>query len=251
MINAVVFDLGGTLIEYAGEWTAWPDLETPGFMAAYGYLQEQGVELPPFATFQAAGFAMLPQRWRGATRGERNLRLAELLAEVTAVCTPTPVSSAHLFQASKRYEQAISNQAHLMPHAHETLLTLKQQGYKLGLLSNTMFTGEGHISDLRRYGLLDYFDALLFSADVGKWKPNPEPFHHILADLGVEEATTAVYVGDDPASDVVGGRSVGMWTVFCVGNGRFPHPSHITPHATIPTLATLPTTLKTLTNHHE
>lgn len=246
MIKAVVFDLGGTLIEYAGEWTAWPDLETPGFLAAYGYLQEQGVELPSFAMFQEAGFGLLPQRWRGATRGERNLRLAELLGEVTAVCTPTPIPIAHLFQASKRYEQAISGQAHLMPHARETLLMLKQQGYRLGLLSNTMFTGEGHIADLRRYGLLAFFDAMLFSADVGKWKPNPEPFHHVLADLGVAEAATAVYVGDDPASDVVGGRSAGMLTVFCVGNGRFPHPENVIPHAKIHNLADLPETLAAL-----
>ncbi|MCB9433597.1 MAG: HAD family hydrolase [Ardenticatenaceae bacterium] len=247
MIEAVVFDLGGTLIEYAGEWTAWPDLETPGFAAAYGYLQAQGTVLPSFDTFREAGFGLLPLRWRGATRGERNLRLAELLGEVTAACG-VAVPLAQLFQASKQYEQAISGQAHLMPHARETLALLKWQGYKLGLLSNTMFTGEGHIADLRRYGLLEFFDALLFSADVDKWKPNPEPFWHVLADLGVEAAETAVYVGDDPASDVVGGRSAGMLTVFCVGNGRFPQPDHVIPHAKIDDLAVLPSLLERLNN---
>lgn len=245
MIEAVVFDLGGTLIEYAGEWTAWPDLETPGFAAAYDYLQRHGAVLPAFAAFREAGFGLLPQRWRGATRGERNLRLAELLGEVTAVCG-VDVPLAQLFQASKQYEQAISGQAHVMPHARETLALLKWQGYKLGLLSNTMFTGEGHIRDLRHYGLLDFFDAMLFSADVGKWKPNPEPFLHVLTDLGISEAETAVYVGDDPASDVVGGRSAGMLTVFCVGNGRFPQPNDVVPHAKIANLAALPSLLERL-----
>ena len=41
-IRAVIFDLGGTLIEYAGSYLHWPELETPGFMAAYEHLNGQG-----------------------------------------------------------------------------------------------------------------------------------------------------------------------------------------------------------------
>ena len=66
----------------------------------------------------------------------------------------------------------------------------------------------------------------------------------VAADLGVEAAETAVYVGDDPASDMVGGRSAGMLTVFCVGNGRFSPPDNVIPHAKIDDLAALPSLLE-------
>ncbi|MEM7117299.1 MAG: HAD family hydrolase [Chloroflexota bacterium] len=238
-LKAIVFDLGGTLIEYGGDWDAWPDLEGPGFEAAYHSLRGHGIQLPAFASFRDVGFRLLPLRWRGATRGVRNLRLAELIGEVAAECGADGVLVSQLYQAGKAYERAIAGQAYLMPHAGETLEALKQQGYKLGLLSNTMFTGEGHLDDLRHYGLIDYFDTLLFSADVNKWKPNAAPFLEVLGDLEISEAATAVYVGDDPASDVVGGRSAGMRTVFCVGNGRFPEPDDVIPHAKISSLTEL------------
>lgn len=241
-LEAIVFDLGGTLIEYGGDWDAWPDLEGPGFEAAYDHLKRQEVGLPAFASFREVGFRLLPLRWRGATRGIRNLRLAELIGEVAAECGADAVPVGTLYQAGKAYERAIAGQAYLMPHAGEALESLKQQGYKLGLLSNTMFTGEGHMDDLRHYGLLDYFDTMLFSADVNKWKPNAAPFLEVLGNLEVE-GESAVYVGDDPASDVVGGRSAGMKTVFCVGNGRFPEPEDVIPHAKIDSLVELSTVL--------
>jgi FMN phosphatase YigB (HAD superfamily) len=35
LIEAAIFDLGGTLIEYAGEHTTWPDLEITGMKTIY------------------------------------------------------------------------------------------------------------------------------------------------------------------------------------------------------------------------
>ena len=67
--QAIIFDLGGTLIEYAGPYATWPALETPGLQAAYGHLQAHGVALPTFAAFRDAGFAILPGRWQAAVDG--------------------------------------------------------------------------------------------------------------------------------------------------------------------------------------
>ena len=218
-INAVIFDLGGTLIEYAGEYATWPNLETPGFQAAHTYLTQQGVQVD-FEVFKQAGFALLPERWQMAARGEKNLRLADLLMEsLTAVGIP----DAHpdwIMTAAQHYEQAICDQSHPMPAAQETLAKVKAQGYKLGLISNTMFTGNAHKNDMIRYGLIDYFDTLLFSADVDKWKPTAAPFLHVVDALDVEGAT-AVYIGDDPNSDVVGGQNAGLRTIHFQSSQRF------------------------------
>lgn len=231
-INAVVFDLGGTLIEYAGSYTSWPELETPGFTAAYETLHTAGVQLPPFAEFRAAGFALLPRRWRQATAAERNLRLVDLLAEALHAVNVTGVSEAQLAKAGRQYETAVCQQAWLQPHAAETVQAVKEAGYRVGLLSNTMFTGAAHRADLARFGLLDYFDALLFSADAGQWKPNAAPFLTLLDELGVEPET-AVYVGDDPANDVVGGQNAGMRTIYIKANSRFTTPNGVKPDAQI------------------
>lgn len=241
-IQAIIFDLGGTLIEYAGPHDGWPELETPGFTAAYGVLQEAGVTLPAFEAVRQAGFVRLPRRWRQATLGEANLRLVDLLAETLADCGLTAVSPALLTTAATHYQAAIQQQATMIPDAPQVLAGLKTAGYRLGLLSNTMFSGAAHVADLERFGLAGYFDTMLFSGDAGKWKPTAAPFLQVAEELGVEPET-AVYVGDDPASDIVGGRRAGMRTIHFQSSDRFPTPNGVIPDARIERLADLPDAL--------
>jgi putative hydrolase of the HAD superfamily len=238
MVETVIFDLGGTLIEYAGSYATWPDLETPGFLAAYDYLGQRGYRLPEFSQFQAAGFALLPVMWRAAIRHEQNLRVIDLLGATLKQVGVTAVTTADLSKAARKYGAAIQAQAWLMAQAVETLAQLKAAGYKVGLVSNTMFPGDLHTADLTRFGLIAHFDALVFSADVNKWKPNADPFRHVLELLGAR-AETAVYIGDDPASDVAGGRAAGMYTIYFKSNQRFSKPAGIEAHAEIEHLAEL------------
>ncbi len=231
-IDTVIFDLGGTLIEYAGAYEHWPELETPGFEAAYTFLVEQNHALPPFTQFRQAGFALLPLMWRAATRHERNLRVTDLLAASLRSIEVNSIPATAVQAAAAHYGQAIQAQAFLVDQAVETVQQVKAAGYKIGLVSNTMFPGEMHRADMARFGLIDSFAALLFSADVFKWKPNADPFLQVLAELGAE-ADTAVYVGDDPASDVVGGQAAGMRTIYFKSSQRFTKPNGVQPHAEI------------------
>lgn len=240
-IRAVIFDLGGTLIEYAGSYDTWPELETPGFEAAYTSLTEAGVSLPPFEAFRAQGFAILPRRWQGATEGRANLRLVDLLAEVLAGLHVTAVPQS-VAKAAERYQTAVCRQAYPIEAALKTLTAVQAQGYRLGLLSNTMFSGAAHKADLRRFGLDGYFDATLFSADAAKWKPSPAPFEHLVEELAITPQQ-AVFVGDSPVHDVAGGRAAGLWTIYFRANDRFGEPGAFQPDATISHLSQLPDVL--------
>ena len=131
------------------------------------------------------------------------------------------------------------DKATVMPHVPEIVAQLKDDGYKLGLISNTMFSGRIHMSDLQRFGLLDYFESLLFSADANKWKPSAAPFEHVLEELGVA-AEESAFVGDDPAADVIGGLTAGMYTVHYRSSQRFLSPDGVEPDAAIETMLELP-----------
>lgn len=238
MIKVVIFDLGGTLIEYAGPYGSWPALETPGFQAAYDALNQNGRLLPPFADFREAGFRRLPALWGAATRREQNFRVVDLLTAVWQDVGTAAVTAAELSAAAASYGRAIQAQAWLIDQAVETVQQVRAAGYRVGLVSNTMFPGSLHRADLERFGLLPYFEALLFSADINKWKPNAEPFLHVLDELQAGP-DTAVYVGDDPASDVVGGQAAGLRTVYFKSNDRFHPLPGVQPHAEISHLAEL------------
>lgn len=234
----MIFDLGGTLIEYAGPYASWPALETPGLTAAYTYWQQRDYVLPSFADFQQMGFALLPTLWRAATRHEANLRVVDLLAATLAEMGVRGMAAVDVDMAADCYGAAIQAQAALTPQAVETVAQVKAAGYQVGLVSNTMFPGSLHRADMQRFGLFPYFEEMVFSADVNMWKPNADPFRQVLAAMDVA-ADTAVYIGDDPASDVVGGRAAGMHTVYYKGSSRFTTPPGVVPHAEITELAEL------------
>jgi putative hydrolase of the HAD superfamily len=242
MIEAIIFDLGGTLIEYSGGYTSWPDLETPGFAAAHRFLCDRGVEMPELDRFRLVGFDLLPGRWREATSGHRNLTLEDLMAEVL-LNLKVPLPAAELIDgAAIAYEDAVRAEARPIPHGREVVATLKADGYRLGLISNTMFGSRAHINDLERFGLAGFFDTMLFSADHNKWKPRPDPFLHVMAELNVTPSE-AVFVGDDPASDVVGGQRVGMKTIYFPSSQRFPSPDGVVSDGRINDLLELPLVL--------
>jgi putative hydrolase of the HAD superfamily len=239
LIEAVIFDLGGTLIEYAGEYAKWPDLEIPGMIAAHTALTEHGIDIPELARFQEIGFDLLPKRWRLATIGERNLTLDSLIGQILETADlPLPPTDI-LHSAARLYEAALCMGAVPLPNGRQVLAQLQTAGYRLGLISNTMFAGASHISDLERFGLAGYFETMLFSADANKWKPTTAPFLHVLETLSVEP-TNAVYIGDDPTADVVGGQAAGMKTIYFPSSQRFPSLNGLRPDATINQLSDLP-----------
>ena len=244
-LKAIVFDLGGTLIEYTGNYSSWPDLETPGFLAAYSYLKNEDISLPDFDRFRLTGFDLLPKRWRMATSGQRNLTVPSLLGDIfTTFNIPRP-EGALLKAASRDYERAVCSDAKPIPNGRFILSHMHSLGLKIGLVSNTMFSGDIHRDDLARFDLLGFFDAMLFSADAGKWKPDPEAFLSVLKQLDVEPSA-AVFVGDDPAADIIGGNRAGMHTVYFLSSQRFPSPDGIKPDLTIAELVELPEAIATL-----
>lgn len=244
-IKAVIFDLGGTLVEYGGRFSKWPDLEVPGLTAAHNYLASVNVPAGPIEAFIEAGFEILPRRWSLATKGQVNLTVNSFIADILVRVNCSRVEQGQLAAASRLYERAICAEARPLPHGEETLRTLKNQGYKLGLLSNTMFTAQAHLKDLRKFNLASYFDAMLFSSEANMWKPNGEPFECLLDDLGVAAEST-VFIGDDPAADIVGGQNAGLKAVHYKSSDRFVSPNGVVPDAVVHSLNEVPSLLKNL-----
>ncbi|MFN2188307.1 MAG: HAD family hydrolase [Candidatus Promineifilaceae bacterium] len=247
--EAVIFDLGGTLLEYASVYETWPELESPGFAAAHAYLAQAGVRLPPLKSFQKKGFELLPGRWQEATAGIRNLTVGSLLLEVMAAMDIEIPSDFHIREAAAKYQAAVCAGVSPIQGSYETIRAVKSEGFKLGLVSNTMFDGEMHIADMRRFGLAAPFDAMVFSADVNKWKPNSEVFMHVLHKLQAAPANT-VFIGDDPEVDVVGGLRAGMYTIHYPSSQRFSSIDGVKPDAVIYSLDELPKLLADLNSGH-
>lgn len=98
--------------------------------------------------------------------------------------------------------------------AEDTLRYLKERGYKLGILANQ---APGTADRLENWGLLQYFDFVAASAELGVKKPDPAIFKKALAMAGCK-AVDAVMIGDRLDNDIIPAKVLGMQTVW-IRNG--------------------------------
>jgi HAD superfamily hydrolase (TIGR01549 family) len=105
----------------------------------------------------------------------------------------------------------------LFDDALPVLGTLREQGLKLGLVSNTGRDLDEFVAHHR----LDV-DAALGSGAFGRTKPHPTIFQAVLERLEVEPAAAAM-VGDSPEDDVEGALSAGIERAFLLDReDRYP-----------------------------
>jgi len=108
-----------------------------------------------------------------------------------------------------------------LPHLDEVLAELKQRGYKLGVITNTVTSREEHVRlALRKIDCEKYFDVIVTSVDVGCNKPDKKIFLTALKMLGVKPKE-ALMVGNRITADIAGGNQLGMTTVLLKWNKRY------------------------------
>lgn len=118
--------------------------------------------------------------------------------------------------------------------ARPALLKLKEN-YKLGVIANQPV---GAADRLERYGLLDCFDAVFGSDDVGLKKPDIGFYNYAIKSVGCASEQT-VMVGDRPDNDIEPATKAGMHTVRILRGFFKDAPDSIKPDHTISSLMQL------------
>lgn len=113
--------------------------------------------------------------------------------------------------------KALSRQHGLIDGAVETLEAVRP-GRRLAAVSN----GLGPVQRMRlmNAGLMQYFDALVISCEIGVAKPDPAIFDAALKLLSASKES-AVMVGDGAASDMAGAEAAGIGFVYFRPDGVF------------------------------
>lgn len=93
---------------------------------------------------------------------------------------------------------------------HETLLNLKNRGYKIGLISDCS-PDVPEVWPLMEYS--KYFDSVIFSCEAKMKKPNPQIYLKSVESLNVE-FDECYYIGDGGSNELTGAQSVGMHAIL-------------------------------------
>ncbi len=94
----------------------------------------------------------------------------------------------------------------------EKLLSEVGQKVKTGLITNA-YDGEEQRARIRSSGLEEYFDFIAVAGEVGMYKPDPSLFLHSLHCMNVAPGNS-LYVGDSITHDINGAKAAGMKTVL-------------------------------------
>jgi putative hydrolase of the HAD superfamily len=192
--RAVIFDLFHTLTAREADWS----------------------DLPP--TCEVLGIDRLTwdraltesSRWRlaGEERDPQRI-LHRLVREVDPTITEETIQRA-IGVRMQRFGQVFQR---IPPRNVETLKRLRAAGFKLALLSNA---DAMEVSCYSSGILAGLFDVEIFSCDAGCVKPEPEIFHHCLAQLALP-AADCVFVGDGGSDELQGASALGIRTIFASG----------------------------------
>jgi HAD superfamily hydrolase (TIGR01662 family) len=236
--EALLFDLGGTLIYFDGD---WPGVFTRSTAALLRHLRGAGFELPEEAFLQELRARL--QEYHAERDSEFIEYTTAYLVRMLLAEFGYPQSNDGLIRDALKTMYAVS-QAHWHAEADAIplLATLKAQGYRLGIVSNA--ADDADVQTLvDRAELRPFFEVILTSARAGIRKPNPKIFAMALDTLGVP-AERAAMTGDTLGADILGAANAGIYSIWITRRADNPanraHAETIHPDATIATLSELP-----------
>jgi putative hydrolase of the HAD superfamily len=224
MINAVLFDWGGTLTTF----------HNVDMIDAWRVAAEV---LAPDRVDEVAEALLAAERevWARTATTMRSATTAEVLQAASAA-VGMPVEDALHQRAVESYLDHWAPASRARPEARRVLHGLRERGLRTGLLSNTHWPRRQHEEWLARDGLLDLLDARVYTSDLEYVKPHPAAFGELLDAVEVEP-TQAAFVGDRLLDDIHGAKSTGMRGVW-VRNDAVPG-YDVTPDAVVDDLEAL------------
>ena len=233
VVRAVMFDFGSTLVEddkfdYFGS-----------LRKAHKVLENAGIA-PPFEEFKRVYLQVREELLSNADFREHTymFRLAETLKRLGYEVTE---SDKRLREATDVFLYALVDSLYMKPFVPHVLEELHKR-YKLAVVSNLGIPEVLPIS-LDRFGIKEYFDAILASGSVGYRKPSPVIFKEALRALDATPEET-VFVGDSIYHDVKGAKMVDMKTVWLKRSIHRDDDFGVTPNKAINSLEELPKTLE-------
>lgn len=235
--RAVVFDLGGTLVH----WPKWDDDAPAKWGLAYDAITSQGRAWPARDLFVEAMRTAEKAHWERVDRDHWSGPPTGLVSDGFRRLG-LDVDEEILVATMDGYARAIAGWSTVFPESRETLVLLRERGYRLGLLSNTWWAAEWHNADIAAHGLADLIDELVYTSDQPHSKPHPSVFREISARLDVEPGE-CVMIGDRQIDDVAGAKGAGMRGIWRRNDSGFPT-STVEPDAVVDRLSELPPLLQ-------
>lgn len=239
--GALFFDLGNTLIYFEGDWS---EVSAEANETLIRHLKTAGLELN-FNAFLA--------EYLNRLQTYKSKRETEFIEYSTAYIIRTllndwgysGVPDSLIRSALKAVYGVSQGHWHTEDDTHNTLRTLREQGYRLAIISNA-----GDDEDVQtlvdKANIRSYFEVILSSAAAGIRKPDPRIFEMVIGSMNMMDIPRSrmAMIGDMLGADILGAREAGLFSVWITRRaGTHANRAHIDtikPNLVISALAELP-----------
>ena len=186
-------------------------------------LSSQGLPITPEVIDT---YSMLNEKlWRQLERGElkreelQRLRFEQLLTYLEREAPWHPEWDLTGFDweqtdaaaLNENFIDHLSRQTWLMTDADLILPQLRQRWELVIVTNGIQRAQQGRLAGSK---VADCFSSVFVSETVGYDKPDPRYFDHVCAELGVQDRSRLLLIGDSPASDLLGGYNAGIPTCW-------------------------------------
>jgi HAD superfamily hydrolase (TIGR01549 family) len=211
-VTTVLFDYGHTLMDFARP----EELLLDAYHRINARLeQELEIEVPAAAELLVSVSERVDEEIGDSYRGgaEQEVDIAALYDAALAALGMRlrPETVAWVVDEEQR---AWLNGITASPHAHAVLEELRGRGLWLGIVSNAAFPPHSMRAQLESLGLAPYFDATVYSSEIGVRKPNRAIYEECVNRLGGPNGGEVYFVGDRLREDVMGPRRLGFDAVL-------------------------------------
>jgi HAD superfamily hydrolase (TIGR01509 family) len=234
VIQAILFDLDATLIDWGQTTVDWRDHSITCLRPIYNYLSATGHTLPSLQGFAEIYESQVYQQWSGARFPDWDAPRHIDMLKATLEHLEIKVKRDSLPHYQRLFAWSLYPGVRNFPDTLTVLQTIRQAGLKTALVTNAALPMWMRDAELASLGLLDYLDVRLTAADAGKLKPHPRPFQIALERLDVQP-DEAIMVGDSLEADIAGAHAARMRGVW-VKRGESGENGAVRPDAVIDSL---------------
>jgi putative hydrolase of the HAD superfamily len=195
--RAILWDVGGTLVDFASTLPTAVRSRLSACGVDHSRVSDDRIE----KTYTA--FIAAEQTWR-TIQHERDAE-TRWLHDLLAGTGLDPQTISRASREMPRY----FNLYRPVEGIPQLLAELRACGTKLAIVSNWP---PSLPEFLRHHDLLPFFDTVIFSAQDGIHKPDPQIFLRALSAIHARPEES-LFIGNDPVHDIAGAKDVGMRTI--------------------------------------
>ena len=219
-LKAVFFDLGDTLLNFAG--SNYNQLFAQGASLAYKYLQNQGLRLPSEKKYLWMHWLAIRTNLIKSFFTRREFNAADVMQECCGKLK-IPQNKNMVLELCWQFYIPVMKTAYVEESLKQVIRDLKALNLDICIVSNTFVPGETLDRHLNSEGLLELFPDRIYSCDIGIRKPNRGIFTAACERMKVNP-DQVMFVGDKPQYDIKGANRMGMISVLKDPAGKYRKP---------------------------